>query len=119
MHRFDFIANHSNPKNTHNMKTRIILLTLALSVCSIWAADITGVWKAQFDAQRGLQKYTFTLQHDGTQVTGNASAEVNGAKRESELKEGKIEGDTVSFVEPLNIQGNDRSEERRVGKECR
>jgi hypothetical protein len=89
------------------MKTPIILLTLALSVCSVWAADVTGVWKAQFDTQRGLQKYTFTLQQDGTKVTGNASAEVNGAKRESELKEGKIEGDVVSFVEPLNIQGND------------
>jgi alpha-N-arabinofuranosidase len=89
------------------MKTRIILLTLALSVCSIWAADVTGVWKAQFDTQRGLQKYTFTLQQDGTKVIGNASAEVNGAKRESEVKEGKIEGNTVSFVEPLSIQGND------------
>jgi hypothetical protein len=89
------------------MKTRIILLTLALSVCCVWAANVTGVWKAQFDTQRGLQKYTFTLQQDGTKVSGNASAEVNGAKRESELKEGKIEGDTVSFVEPLNIQGND------------
>ena len=89
------------------MKTRIILLTLALSVCSVWAADITGVWKAQFDTQRGLQKYTFTFQQNGAKVTGNASAEVNGPKRESELKEGKIEGDTVSFVEPLNIQGND------------
>ena len=107
MHRLNFIAYHSNPKNTLNMKTRIILLTLALSVCSVWAANVTGVWKAQFDTQRGLQKYTFTLQQDGTKVTGNASAEVNGAKRESELKEGKIEGDTVSFVEPLNIQGND------------
>jgi len=89
------------------MKTRISLLTLALSVCSVWAANVTGVWKAQFDTQRGLQKYTFTLHQDGTKVTGNASAEVNGAKRESELKEGKIEGDSVSFVEPLTIQGND------------
>jgi len=89
------------------MKTRIILLTFALSVCSVWPADVTGVWKAQFDTQRGRQKYTFTLQQDGTKVTGNASAEVNGAKRESELREGKMEGDTVSFVEPLNIQGND------------
>ena len=50
------------------MKTRIILLTLALSVWSVWAADVTGVWKAQFDTQRGLQKYTFTLQQDGTKV---------------------------------------------------
>jgi hypothetical protein len=82
-------------------------MTLALSICSVWAADVTGVWKAQFDTQRGLQKYTFTLRQDGTKIIGNASAEVNGAKRESELKEGKIESDTVSFVEPLNIQGND------------
>ena len=50
------------------MKTRIILLILALSLCSVWAADITGVWKAQFDTQRGLQKYTFTLRQDGTKV---------------------------------------------------
>jgi len=89
------------------MKTRIFFLTLALSACSVWAADVTGVWKAQFDTQRGLQKYTFTLRQEGTKVTGNTSADVNGVKRESELKEGKMEGDTVSFVEPLNIQGND------------
>ena len=89
------------------MKTRIILLAIALSVCSGWAADVTGVWKAQFDTRRGLQKYTFTLRQDGTKVTGNASAEGNGGKRDSELKEGKIEGDTVTFVEPLSIQGND------------
>jgi len=107
MHRSNLIANHSNPTIPLNMKTRFILLTLALSVCSVWAADVTGVWKGQFDTQRGLQKYTFTLKQDGAKVTGNASAEVNGVKREAELKEGKIEGDTVSFVEPLNVQGND------------
>ena len=53
------------------------------------------------------RRYTFTLRQDGTKVTGNASAEGNGGKRDSELKEGKIEGDTVTFVEPLSIQGND------------
>ncbi len=89
------------------MKTRIILLTLALTLCSVWAADVTGVWKAQFDTQRGLRKYTFTLHQDGATLTGNASSETDGAKRESDLKEGKVEGDTVSFVEPLTIQGND------------
>ncbi|HZR17621.1 MAG TPA: alpha-L-arabinofuranosidase C-terminal domain-containing protein [Verrucomicrobiae bacterium] len=89
------------------MKTRTILITLALSVSSLCAADVTGIWKAQFDTQRGLQKYTFALQQEGAKITGHATAEVNDTKRESELKEGKIEGDSVSFVEPLNIQGND------------
>ena len=67
------------------MKASTLFLTLAVLPLSILAADITGVWKAQFDTQRGLQKYTFTLKQDGTSVTGKASAELNGAKRESEL----------------------------------
>ena len=33
--------------------------------------------------------------------------DLNGEKREADLKEGKVEGDTVTFVEPVNIQGND------------
>ena len=65
------------------MKASTLFLTLAVLPLSILAADITGVWKAQFDTQRGLQKYTFTLRQDGTKVSGNSSAEVNGTKRES------------------------------------
>src|SRR6266545_7660857 len=89
------------------MKTRITLLTLAVASLSAWAADITGTWKAEFDTQRGLQKYTFTLKQDGTSVTGKASVERDGEKREAELKEGKVDGDTVTFVEPLKIQDNE------------
>jgi enterochelin esterase-like enzyme len=89
------------------MKTHITLLALAVASLSALAADITGTWKAEFDTQRGLQKYTFTLKQDGTNVTGKANVEREGEKREAELKEGKIEGDTVTFVEPLKIQDND------------
>jgi enterochelin esterase-like enzyme len=102
-----FVTNQTTPNNLHKMKTPIILLTLVALPLSVLAADVTGTWKADFDTQRGLQKYIFTLKQDGTTVTGKASAEVNGEKREAELKEGKVEGDTVSFVEPLSIQGND------------
>ena len=89
------------------MKTHITLLTLAVASLSALAADVTGTWKAEFDTQRGLQKYTFTLKQDGTSVTGKANAERDGEKREAELKEGKVEGDTVTFVEPLKIQDNE------------
>jgi enterochelin esterase-like enzyme len=82
---------------------------LALTVASLsaLAADVTGTWKAEFNTQRGLQKYTFTLKQDGTSVTGKANIERDGEKREAELKEGKVEGDTVTFVEPLTIQDNE------------
>jgi enterochelin esterase-like enzyme len=99
------------PKKIHKlMKIPTLLLTLAACPCLVLgaiAADVTGTWQAQFDTQRGLQKYTFTLKQDGTNVTGKASVDTDGEKREADLKEGKITGDTVSFVEPLSIQGND------------
>ena len=74
---------------------------------STTAADVTGTWKAEFDTQIGVQKYTYTLKQDGTNVTGKANSEINGEKREAELKEGKVNGDMISFVEMLNFQGND------------
>src|ERR1041384_4034699 len=89
------------------MKTHTTLLTLAALSLSALAADVTGTWKAEFETQRGLQKYTFTLKQDGSTVTGKANVERDGEKRAAELKEVKAEGETVTFVEPLKIQDND------------
>src|ERR1051325_1162321 len=89
------------------MKTHITMLALAVASLSTFAADITGTWKDEGDTQRGLQKYTFTLRQDGAKVTGKANVEREGEKREAELKDGKVEGDTVTFVEPLKIQDNE------------
>ncbi len=89
------------------MKTHITLLTLAVASISALAADVTGTWKAEFETQRGLQKYTFTLKQDGTTVTGKASVEREGEKRDAEFKDGKVDGDTETFVEPLKIQDNE------------
>src|SRR4051812_22979564 len=89
------------------MKTYITLLALAAIHYAASAADLTGSWKAEFDTQRGLQKYTFALKQEGANVTGKANVEREGEKREAELKEGKVEGDTVTFVELLKIQDND------------
>lgn len=88
------------------MKPCILLLLSTLPSLAL-AADVTGVWKSEFDSQIGVQKYTYTLKQDGASLTGKASSEVNGQKRETELKEGKVEGDKISFVEILNFQGND------------
>jgi hypothetical protein len=89
------------------MKTQIALLTLAALPLSLFAADVTGTWKSEFDSQIGHQHYTFTFKQDGAKLTGKANSEVGDRKREAELKEGKVDGDTVSFVEMLSIQDND------------
>jgi enterochelin esterase-like enzyme len=95
---------NSQSIDQQSMKTSITLLSLALASQSAFAADISGTWKAEFETQRGLQKYTFMLKQDGATVTGKASIERESEKREVEFKEGKIDGDTVTFVEPLKIQ---------------
>jgi hypothetical protein len=43
------------------MKDPITFLALAALPCLAFAADVTGTWKAEFDSQIGLQKYTCTL----------------------------------------------------------
>ncbi len=71
------------------------------------AADVTGTWKSDFDSQIGHQYYTFTFKQDGTKLTGNANSQIQDRKRDAELKEGKVEGNAISFVEMLNFQDNE------------
>jgi opacity protein-like surface antigen len=84
--------------------TRRFLLAVAL--CAVWlapirAADISGKWTASFDTQIGTQNYTFDFKVAGATLTGRAKSD-NG---DTEIKEGKVTGDTVTFVENLNFQG--------------
>jgi hypothetical protein len=81
------------------------LLALGLSLPAL-AADVTGKWTAEFETQVGVQKYTFDLKADAGKLTGTAAFERMGEKGTAELKEGKVEGDKVSFVEMLDFQGN-------------
>ena len=79
------------------------------------SADLSGTWRAEFDTQIGVQKYTYSLKQDGNKLTGKATSEIGDAKNESELTEGKVEADTVSFVELLDFRGN-QLEIRYTGK---
>jgi enterochelin esterase-like enzyme len=85
----------------------IKLLTIVACPLSLIAADLNGTWKAEFDTQIGKQKYTFALKQDGTNVTGKANSDIGGDKHEIELKEFKLDGDTIAFVETLPFQGNE------------
>ncbi|MBN1766814.1 MAG: esterase family protein, partial [Sedimentisphaerales bacterium] len=78
-----------------------------LLVSAAQAVEIAGQWRAEFDTQIGVQKYLFTFQTEGDKLMGKAVSEIGDQERETELKEGKIAGDTLSFVELLNFQGNE------------
>lgn len=82
----------------------LTVLMLAGLVC-VYAADITGKWTTQFDSQVGVQKYTFEFKVEGTKLTGMALSNIAGEDAKSQLAEGKVTGDEVTFVENLNYQG--------------
>lgn len=89
------------------MKRLRLLPVLAALAGVAAAADVTGEWKAEFETQIGPQKYRFVLKQDGATVTGKAHSEIAGEKREVDLRDGRIERDTLTFVEFLPFQGNE------------
>lgn len=92
------------------MKTPRIAAAAAVFVLAastgVLAADVTGRWTTEFDSPVGVQKYTYDLKANGETLTGTAAFERMGEKGTVELKEGKVQGDKVTFVEMLDFQGN-------------
>jgi hypothetical protein len=85
-------------------KYRILLsaVIIVAMAAAAFAADVTGTWTASFDTQVGMQKYTYTFKVAGNKLTGKARSEL--ANTESEIVEGTVNGDDISFVENLNFQ---------------
>ena len=85
-------------------KYRILLsvVIVAAMAAAALAADVTGTWKASFDTQIGVQNYTYTFKVEGNKLTGKAKSEL--ANVETEIAEGTVNGDDISFVENLNFQ---------------
>jgi len=78
-----------------------VLMVLAVSAHAR-AADITGSWRASFDTQIGTQDYLYTFVVKDTALTGKIQSEMGGT---TEILEGKVDGDNVSFVEIFKYQG--------------
>ena len=83
-------------------KTLIAAVMAVAMATAAFAADVTGTWTATFDTQVGAQKYTYTFKVAGNKLTGKAKSEL--AMTETEITEGTVSGDDISFVENLNFQ---------------
>ncbi len=71
------------------------------------AVAIAGKWQAEFDTQVGKQKYIYEFKVDGDKLTGQAIGDIAGEKSATEIKEGKVNGAEISFVETVKFQGQD------------
>ena len=92
-----------------NFTKIIALAAFALAVAGVARAEdnFAGKWQGQFDSQIGLQKYTFNLKVDGTNVTGKAIGEREMGTNEVVLIEGSISTNSITFVEMLKFGDND------------
>jgi hypothetical protein len=81
----------------------ISMLVIAASAAVLVAADFNGVWTASIDTQVGVQNYTFTFKAEGEKLTGRAKSAF--ANADTEITEGTVKGDDISFVENLVYQG--------------
>jgi hypothetical protein len=81
------------------MTTRRLLsiaLLVVLALTSLRAADPSGRWTATFATEVGEQQYSYEFVVKGTTLTGTAKGNLTG---ESQIAEGKIDGDKITFVE--------------------
>jgi len=76
------------------------LLLALLLASAAFGADITGKWTAAIDTQIGVQNYTYDFKVDGNKLTGHAKSQFG----DTEITEGVVNGDEVTFVENLNFQ---------------
>jgi len=94
------------------MRPRNLMILAAFApalLAPVGAAELAGRWHAEFDTQIGTQKYTYTFKVDGAQLTGTAAFERETGNGEVALKDIKLEGDKISFVEPLKFDDQEIS----------
>jgi hypothetical protein len=102
------------------MKSKILsigaVVLLAL-LPSVWAADIFGNWIAQgtlheslmaqsnlTNALEAMVETIFSFKVNGTELTGT----VADAEGKTAIREGKVNGDEISFVVIHSVGGNER-----------
>jgi len=67
------------------------------------AADFSGKWVAQMPGRDGqTHESTFTFKADGETLTGT----ISGPRGDTEISDGKISGDQISFSQIMEFNGN-------------
>lgn len=71
------------------------------------AADLLGRWTAEFDTPIGPQKYVYEFKKTGDALAGEATFERSIGNGSVQLNNVKVDGDKVSFEEPLSVNGEE------------
>lgn len=97
-------------------RVSIIVLVAGMLAAAASAADIGGQWKAQFKTNYGTDlqgnplprengETTFTFRQNGEELTGTVTST---AFPETQIREGKVNGDQISFALMRKFGGRER-----------
>ena len=79
------------------------ILFFALGTVTALAADFNGKWTADVQGRNGnTQTITFEFHVDGTTLTGT----ITTPRGDTDISNGKVDGDNISFDQVLNFNGN-------------
>lgn len=84
-------------------KLALAAIFFALASVSALAADFNGKWTASVETPRGTQTITFDFHVDGAKLTGT----VTTPRGSVDISEGKVDGDSISFAQVMNFNGNE------------
>ena len=88
------------------MKSKLLALVAFLCFTFVLAAaNVSGKWTAEVPGRGGnTQSTTFNFTVSGDVLTGTVSG---GRGGDAPISDGKVSGDTVSFTQTLNFNGNE------------
>jgi hypothetical protein len=84
-------------------RLRLLLLGLLLVAAPAFAANVDGNWSGSVDTPNGPVEVNYTFKADGAKLTGNTTGP-DGTK--IDIKDGKVDGDKISFTLDLDMGGN-------------
>ena len=86
------------------MKMRALVCGLLLAAAvPAFAADVDGKWKGSIDMASTPVEVNFTFKADGAKLNGSTTGPDG---KELVLKNGKVDGDKISFVLEVDMEGN-------------
>jgi hypothetical protein len=83
------------------MKLRLALLSCIVAAVA-FAADVTGKWSYEMQGKNGPMTANMNLKADGSKLTGT----VSGRGGETEISDGKVDGDAITFTVVREFNGN-------------
>jgi hypothetical protein len=74
----------------------------SVALVALWAADATGKWTGEVQGRNGTMNVNLNLKADGAKLTGT----VGGMNGDTDISDGKVDGDNVSFTVVREFNGN-------------